>query len=147
MTLGTNLKFYTSVTKGLTIKVRKFWVLIRTFVEVTGENLAGGLPILNRVNACFSLITWQNEIASVLFSLQSLTLLQQGTFLYSEIVDSFKKYLIQDICFCILEFFIQPIIYYTLSFLCQVCYLHIILLFLLHEIFNLFHLHDLYFLI
>ena len=27
--------------KGLKIKVRKFWGLINTFVEVTGEKLAG----------------------------------------------------------------------------------------------------------
>ena len=34
------------------LKVRKFWVLIPTFVEVTGEKLVGGIsaPILNRVN-------------------------------------------------------------------------------------------------
>ena len=44
LTLGTNLKFYTSVTKGLKIKVRKFWVLIHMFVEVTGEKLVGGAP-------------------------------------------------------------------------------------------------------
>ena len=43
--LGENLKFYTSVAKGLKQKVRKFWRLIPTFVEVTGEKLvesAGG---------------------------------------------------------------------------------------------------------
>ena len=33
--LGTNLKFYISVAKGLKLKVRKFWGLIPTFVEVT----------------------------------------------------------------------------------------------------------------
>ena len=37
LALGTNLKFYTSVTKGLKLKVRKFWGLIPTFVEVTRE--------------------------------------------------------------------------------------------------------------
>ena len=40
--------------KRLELKVRKFWGLIPTFVEVTGEKLVvggGGLPpILNRVN-------------------------------------------------------------------------------------------------
>ena len=30
-----DLKFYTSVAKGLKLKVRKFWLLIPTFVEVT----------------------------------------------------------------------------------------------------------------
>ena len=38
-----NLKFNTSVTKGLRPKVRTFWRLILTFVEVTGEKLVGGL--------------------------------------------------------------------------------------------------------
>ena len=53
LALGTNFKFYTSVGKGLKLKVRKFWRLIPTVVEVTGEKLVGGLfaplPILNRV--------------------------------------------------------------------------------------------------
>ena len=57
LALGTNLKFYASVTKGLKLKVRKFWGLIPTFVEVTGEKLVGkGLfapPILNRVKIFF----------------------------------------------------------------------------------------------
>ena len=39
LTLGTNLKFYTSLSKGLKLKVSKFWGLILTFVEVTGEKL------------------------------------------------------------------------------------------------------------
>ena len=37
------LKFYVSVAKGLKLKVRKFWELILTFVEVTGDKLIGGL--------------------------------------------------------------------------------------------------------
>ena len=56
LTQGTNLELYTSVTKGLKLKVRKFLGLIRPFVEVTGEKLVGVtfLPpppptILNRV--------------------------------------------------------------------------------------------------
>ena len=54
LALGTNLKFYTSVVKGLKLKVRKFWELIRKFAEVTEEKLVGGTflpppPILNRV--------------------------------------------------------------------------------------------------
>ena len=47
------MKFYTSVAKGLKLKVRKFWEIIPTFVEVTGKKLEGGLfapsPVLNRV--------------------------------------------------------------------------------------------------
>ena len=41
--LGMALKFYASVTKVLKLKVRKFWGLILTFVEVTGEKLVGML--------------------------------------------------------------------------------------------------------
>ena len=43
LALGTSLKFYTSVAKGLKVKVRKFLELVPTFVEVTRENLIGGL--------------------------------------------------------------------------------------------------------
>ena len=52
------MKFYTSVAKGLKQKVKKFWGLIPTFVEVTREKLVEGrggagvspsLVILNRV--------------------------------------------------------------------------------------------------
>ena len=53
-------KFYESVAKGLKLKVRKFWVLILTLVEIKREKLVGGPfwpPILNRVNiATYSLI-------------------------------------------------------------------------------------------
>ena len=45
LALGTNLKFYTSLSKGLKLKVRRFWGLIPTFVEVTEEKLVGGLPL------------------------------------------------------------------------------------------------------
>ena len=42
LALGTNLKFYTSVAKGLKLKVRLFWGPNPTFVKVTGEKLVGG---------------------------------------------------------------------------------------------------------
>ena len=35
--VGMNLKFYTNMAKGSKLKVRKFWGLIFTFVEVAGE--------------------------------------------------------------------------------------------------------------
>ena len=35
--LGMTLKFYTSVEKGLKLKIRKIWGLISTVVEVIGE--------------------------------------------------------------------------------------------------------------
>ena len=41
LVLDTNLKFYTSVPNRLKLKVRKFWELIPTFVEFTGEKLVG----------------------------------------------------------------------------------------------------------
>ena len=44
------MNFYTSLVKGLKLKVRKFCRLIPTFLKVTEEKLVGGLsPILNRV--------------------------------------------------------------------------------------------------
>ena len=42
LALDMNLKFYTSLSKGLKLKLKKFWGLILTFVKVTGENLVGG---------------------------------------------------------------------------------------------------------
>ena len=39
--LDAALRFYRIVTKGLKLKVTKFWVLILTFVEVTEEKLVG----------------------------------------------------------------------------------------------------------
>ena len=41
LALGANLKFHTKVPKGLQLKVRKFWGLILTFLEVTGKKLEG----------------------------------------------------------------------------------------------------------
>ena len=38
LVLGKNLKFYTSVAKGLKLNARKFYRLVHTFVEVTGKN-------------------------------------------------------------------------------------------------------------
>ena len=42
LALAMALKFYTSLRKGLKLRVRKFWEPIPTFVEVTGEKLVGG---------------------------------------------------------------------------------------------------------
>ena len=55
------MRFYSSLSKGLTLNVGKFWEIILTFVEVTGEKLVGRsfyppLPhpaILNRVQVVF----------------------------------------------------------------------------------------------
>ena len=43
LALGKNLKIYISLSKGLTLKVRKFWGLTLAFVGVTEEKLIGGL--------------------------------------------------------------------------------------------------------
>ena len=42
LALSISLKFYSNVAKELKLKVRKFWELILTFIEVTGEKLVGG---------------------------------------------------------------------------------------------------------
>ena len=41
LALGVALKFYTGVTKRLKLKVRKFWGLVPTFIEVTGGKRLG----------------------------------------------------------------------------------------------------------
>ena len=48
LALGTNLTFYTSVAKGLKLKVRRFWEVNPTFVEVTRKRLVGGPFWLDR---------------------------------------------------------------------------------------------------
>ena len=68
LTLGMNLKFYTSVAKGLKLKVRKFWGLIATFVEVTEEKLSGrggglfGAPILQHSNKTVNIFILKTNI-------------------------------------------------------------------------------------
>ena len=53
LALGMTLKFNKSVAKGLKVKLKMFWGLSPTFVEVTGEKLLRGSflapPILNKV--------------------------------------------------------------------------------------------------
>ena len=47
---GMALKLYTSLVKGLKLKVRNFWGLIPAFVEVTGENRYGAFLALSFIN-------------------------------------------------------------------------------------------------
>ena len=59
LALSLTLKFYTSVTKGLKLKIRKILRIIPTFVEVTAEKKVQKvakrpLSILNRVTDFFS---------------------------------------------------------------------------------------------
>ena len=42
LALGMALKFYTSLAKGLKLKVKRFLGIKFTFVEVAGEKLVGG---------------------------------------------------------------------------------------------------------
>ena len=87
------LKFNTSVAKGLKLKVRKFWGLIPTFVEVTGKKLVlggagGGLfasPIRNKVKGSFKADVGKNPVKRIninksleIFSTKNIT---QMTFL------------------------------------------------------------------
>ena len=39
LVLGIALKFYIRVARGLKLEVRKFWGLMFTFVEVTGDKI------------------------------------------------------------------------------------------------------------
>ena len=67
LALGMTLKLYTSVAKTLKLRVRTFWWLIPTSVDITGEKIVcvcwgGGafcsLPILNRVD----LKHWETQL-------------------------------------------------------------------------------------
>ena len=77
LAIGTNLKFYTSVAKGLKLKARKFWGLIPTFAEVTEEKLVGGgpflaPPILNRVKReSFNSNMKRNFVAKIVTTIKS----------------------------------------------------------------------------
>ena len=66
LALGMNLTFYTSVAKGLRLKVRRFLGLVPTFVEVTEEKLVqrAFLPptILNSVKANLLLLKFEMQI-------------------------------------------------------------------------------------
>ena len=48
LVLGIAMKIYTNVANGLKLKAIKFWWLVPTFVEITGEKPVRG-PTLNRV--------------------------------------------------------------------------------------------------
>ena len=51
LALGIILRFYTSLSKGWKLKVRKFCCLISTFVEVTGEKLVGGASWIGLISS------------------------------------------------------------------------------------------------
>ena len=89
LTRGMTLKFYTKVTKGLKLKVRKFWGISPMFVENTGKKLVGEafLPlILNRVK-CVDSIKQETSYRyhAVLFLFFPLTL------------DTFKSYWLKNL--------------------------------------------------
>ena len=61
------MKFYTSVTEGLKLKVRTFLGLVPTIAEVTGEKLVGvllGPHILNRKRSYFPV--WKRRLNGVI---------------------------------------------------------------------------------
>ena len=93
LALGTNLKFYTSLSKGLKIKIWKFWGLLLTFVEVTGEKMVGGTfcppPILNRVKVVFQCNTSQKYLfVGIVRSFSSLNPEKTKSVLYYSIEES-----------------------------------------------------------
>ena len=58
LALGANLKFYTSVAKGLKLRVRKFWRLILLLLKLMANTGRGAFmpPILNRVKILLKII-------------------------------------------------------------------------------------------
>ena len=69
LALGANLKFYTSLSRGLKLKVKKFWGLILTFVEVKEEKLLEGAflphtPILSRINIQLPITYFVTDISN-----------------------------------------------------------------------------------
>ena len=66
LALGTNLKFCTSVEKGLKLKVREFWGPNPTFVELTrGKTGTGAFllpPPLNGVKVLLGTIKKQSQL-------------------------------------------------------------------------------------
>ena len=67
--LGANLKFCTSLSRGLKLKVKKFWGLILTFVEVKEEKLLEGAflphpPILIRINIQLPITYFVTDISN-----------------------------------------------------------------------------------
>ena len=88
LALGANLKFYTNLSKGLELKFRKFWGLILTFVEATGEKLVGG-GILNKVKYLQECIVFQVLIANKLCNFISLCRsFSQPTDLFDQFADN-----------------------------------------------------------
>ena len=60
------LRFHNSVAKALKLKVRKFWGLILTFVEVTGKKWQGGLFAPTIPNRVKPLTAPSNNLAALL---------------------------------------------------------------------------------
>ena len=74
--LGLTLKFYTSVTKTSKLKLRTFWGLIPTFVEVTGKKLSKGVlfgaPSWRELNAYDPKVSVRMYCANTSFTLVKL---------------------------------------------------------------------------
>ena len=83
------MTFYTNVAKELKLKVREFWPLILTFVEVTWEKLVRGYPpMLNRVKekraskARINQLHFQNVENNEVFEISNLLLQKQRLVVY-----------------------------------------------------------------
>ena len=79
LTQSMALKFYISVEKELKLKVRKFWALIPTFVEVTGNKLEGWVLIMSFIGH-ISLLTWNiwNKIKKLWQGVSVFHLIKKG---------------------------------------------------------------------
>ena len=96
LTLSMALKFYTSVTKGLKLKIRKILGLAPTFVEVTGEKLVE-VAFLLSPSLLFILknVTKRNEKAKLCYlDTDSFTVLVKAEDIYKDIANNLNKGLI-----------------------------------------------------
>ena len=55
-----------SVAKGLKLKVRKFWRLVQTFLEVALEKLVGGSFCLNRIKSFSEFVFFEKVVFQIL---------------------------------------------------------------------------------
>ena len=128
LTLSMNLKFYTSVAKGLKLKVRMFWGLIPKFVEVTGRKLVEGTPfwlppILNRVD---TLMFFQLEIDFVTIKVNSL----------DSFLNSIFRWLANSLMRRLFKICATYLFFYSFNFSCYFFYFSFSILFSLFSFFS-----------
>ena len=86
--LGGALKFYIIEAKGLVLKLRKFWVLILTFEEVTGRILVGSRARFGPPQPWIRLI-W--PCYGKYWSFHSVNISLQSNFLEIALIAQFEK--------------------------------------------------------